>query len=443
MKLIRFLWLALILWAAAGARQAASGTIPLLTLEGPLSPAMAGYLERGIQQAEAQNAPALIVQLNTPGGSLNLMNRMVTDIRASRVPVVVHVTPRGAMAASAGAILTMAGHASAMAPETTIGAASPVGAGGADLGQTIQAKLKNELSAIARSLTEQRSPQAQALAVRMITRAVAVTAGEALAAGLVDFPAESVDELIARLDGFRVTTAAGPQTLRTAGAQPAPFRPNLAEQLLGLLGDPNVVALLLLAGVASLLIELASPGGWVAGFFGVVCLALAAYGFGVLPVNWFGAAFVALAFVLFVLDIKAPTHGALTLAGVFSLGVGVLVLFNTSAPPGFPQVSIPLVAAASLITGGLFFGMLLIGVRAQKLPVLTGVEAIIGLEGTALTDLTPGGQVQAGGERWSAELNGGGSLPKGGRIKVLDVKGLKLFVQPVESETDRRQSLLK
>lgn len=410
--------------------QSSSPLIIVLQAEGPVMPPMKEYIARGIRLAEKEKAEALILQLDTPGGSLATMNQIVENIRGSYVPVIVYVAPRGAMAGSAGTVITLAGHASAMAPETAIGAASPVGSQGEDLGETLEAKTKNILKATVRSLAERRGAEAVALAEQTIEQAEAVSAKEALEIGLVDFIATDVDHLLRQLDGFVVTTSEGEQILVTQGAEVQPVDPLFIERLLGILTNPTVVFLLLTVGVQSLLIELSSPGGWVAGFLGVICLALAAYGLGVLPVNWFGAVFLIMAFVLFLLDIKAPTHGALTAAGVISLIVGSLVLFNTPEIPSFQRVPVPLIILTSIGSGALFFVVMMFAVRAQLTPVRMGLESLTGRVGVARSDLQPNGLVQLGGEQWSAELAPGeGPLVRGEQVEVVGVQGLKLVVR--------------
>jgi membrane-bound serine protease (ClpP class) len=410
--------------------QEETAPILVLTLEGPLTPSMLQYLERGIRHAEESGAEALILQLDTPGGSIELMNNLVQAMRASLTPIVVYVAPSGAIAGSAGTILTLAGHAAAMAPQTAIGAASPVGPQGEELGETIAAKEKNILKATARSLAERRGEGAIALAERTIESADAASASEAYAIGLVDFIAEDLPDLLRQMDGYPVTTTAGEITLETSNAPVESFNPSWIESLLGILTNPNIVFVLLTIGVQALLIELSSPGGWVAGFIGVVCLALAAYGFGVLPVNWFGIIFLIIAFALFILDIKAPTHGALTVAGAASLMVGALVLFNSPGTPQFQRVSVPLVIGVSAITAAVFFGIITFAIRARKVPIRTGHESLIGRLGVARSALTPGGTVQAAGELWPAEAEGDEApIPAGTRIKIVRVEGVRVFVR--------------
>jgi membrane-bound serine protease (ClpP class) len=410
--------------------------VTVLTFDGPLTPAMQQYLERGLKTAEREGAQAVIIQLDTPGGSIDLMNQLVQTMRASPVPVIVYVSPPGAIAGSAGTIITLAGHAAAMAPETAIGAASPVGPQGEDLGETLAAKEKNILKATVRSLGERRGPQAVQIAEQTIESAHAVSASEALQAGLVDFIARDTADLLEQLDGFTVTTRQGDVTLETSGAAATPLAPSWIEQLLGILTNPNLVFLLLTIGVQAIIIELSSPGGWVAGFIGVVCIGLAAYGLGVLPVNWFGLLFLATAFALFILDIKAPTHGALTLAGLGSLIVGALVLFNSPGTPAFQRVSVPLVIIVSLLTAGLFFGILTFALRARKLPIRMGQESLIGRTGVVRVDLSPVGTVQLGGELWTAETadRETGPIAAGTRVQVVSTKGVRLFVRLVEAQ---------
>lgn len=426
---LSLLGLSLVLGQPARA-QTSSPQIVVLTADGPVTPAMAQYLSRGIKIAERQGAEALILQLNTPGGAIDTMNEMEKMILASTVPVIVYVSPSGAMAASAGTIITLAGHASAMAPKTTIGAASPVGSQGEDLGTTLEAKMKNELAATARSLAERRGDTAVALAEDTIMNAAAVSNSEALQSGLIDFIASDLNDLRSQLDGFTVEVAGQQVTLHTANASFETINISFIEEILLIVTDPNIVFLLITIGVQAIIIEISSPGGWVAGFMGVVFLGLATYGLGILPVNYFGLLFIVTSFVLFILDIKAPTHGGLTAAGVGSLIVGALVLFNTPVTPSFQHVSVPLVVGVSVVSGGLFFTIMMIAVRAQHAPIRTGEESIIGRTGVARTELSPKGSVQLGGELWSAELEeDGSSLPVGTRVEVIRVDGLRLIVR--------------
>jgi membrane-bound serine protease (ClpP class) len=319
-----------------------------------------------------------------------------------------------------------------MAPETAIGAASPVGTQGEDLSTTEQAKVTEIMKATVRTLAERRGPQAVALAEATIESAKAVSASEALNAHLVDFIATDVNDLLRQLDGFTVQMADGSRVLHTAGAVQQNLAMSFIEQLLQLLIDPNIVFLLLALGVQALLIELTHPGAWVPAFVGVTSLALAAYGLGILPVNWFGLAFIIMAFVLFIVDIKTPTHGALTVAGVASFIIGALVLFNSPGTPRFQRVSIPLVIFVGVFIGLIFAVILGYALRAQGRPVITGQESLRGKTGIATTDLAPAGQVRAAGELWTAELAAGsGKIRRGDRVEIVEVKGLILQVKKI------------
>jgi len=412
------------LLAAQGAAAQSGHEALVLTADGPLTPALLTYIQRGLTRATQDQAAVVILQLNTPGGSIDLMDNIVDAIRGSSIPVVVFVAPRGAIAGSAGTIITLAGHAAAMAPETAIGAASPVGSQGENLDSTLESKIKEVLKAKVRTLAAQRGDKAIALAEAAIDSAKAATAQEAYAAGLVDFLAADVPDLLRQLDGFTVELNGEKHTLVTHNLAVVELPMNLLEIVLSLLTNPNIVFLLLALGVQAILIELAHPGTWVPGFIGVVALALAFYGMGVLPVNWFGLAFILLAFVLFILDIKAPTHGALTAAGAGSLIIGALVLFNSPGSPDFSRVNVPLVVVTSLTFAAGFAVILIFALRAQRLPVSMGVQRLIGQAGEARTAQS----VQVAGELWSAESEDG-PLEAGQKVEVTAVKGLTLRVR--------------
>lgn len=415
----------------------AQSDVPLalvMTADGPIMPPMLEYIKRGIEVADRRNAEVLVIQLNTPGGSIETMLEIIRAIRASNVPVVVYVAPKNAIAGSAGAMITMAGHASAMAPETSIGASSPISGSGENLTSTAEAKAKEITKASIRPLVTPRGEEALALAESMIDEAKAATADEALKVNLIDFVADDLEDLLQALDGFTVQMSDGPRALNTSDIETSPLNMSFIEQFLLFLTDPNIAFLLLAIGVQAVLIEISSPGGWVAGFIGVVCLTLAVYGMGVLPVNWFGIIFLLTAFVLFILDIKAPTHGALTTAGVASFIIGALVLFNSPGVPQFQRVSVPLVVATGFVIGMFFMVMLVYALRALKVPVSAGIESLIGKMGTARTAVEGNmGQVQLGSELWSAEsADEAESIGKGDKVEVVEVKGLRLKVRKIK-----------
>lgn len=433
MKTVRFWLLTLSLFLLSVTSANAQDDSPLiltLTAEGTVAPAMKEYIRRGIEAAEQQNAELVIIQLNTPGGLISDMEVIVQDIRASQVPVVVYVAPRGGFAGSAGAFITIAGHASAMAPETVIGAASPISGDGTDIPETLERKQKEALRALVRSLAENRPAEAVAVAEEMVETARAISATEALQVGLVDFIADDLDALLLQLNGFTVQMPGGLRTLNTENARVQPFGMSFIEQLLDILVNPNIVFLLLGLGVQAILIEISSPGGWLAGFIGAVCLALGAYGLGILPVNWFGLLILLISFVLFFLELKTPTYGGLTAAGIGTFIVGALVLFNSANVPDFFQVSVPLVIGTGIVTGVMFALLMGLALRAQFVPHSMGQESLAGQVGIAKSKISPHGQVQLNSELWSADLaEGEKPIAAGEQVIVDSVHGVRLKVR--------------
>jgi len=433
---IRPLFLTIILLLAvlpAVVQAQADGSNPVVIVmnsKGAITPVLIDYLERGLSTAQARNAEAIILQLDTPGGSVDVMNEVVQIIRNSEIPVIVYVSPDNAMAGSAGTIITLAGHVAAMAPQTTIGAASPVGSQGEDIDQTMESKVKEILKASVRNLTANRPAEATALAEETIESAIALTVDEALKSGLVDIKARNINDLLSQLNGRQVTVSGISRSLNTENAILVEVNNTFIEQILLMLVNPNLVFLLLSLGIQAILIEISSPGGWVAGFLGVVCILLSIYGLGVLPVNYFGLLFIVLAFVLFILELKTPALGGLTLAGAVSFIAGALILFNSIQVPGFPQVSVPLVIGMGIFIAATFMLVVTVAIRAQRAPIKMGREALIGQKGFVKEALDPIGMVQVGGELWQAELEDGEEhLPANSRVSVTAIEGLRLIVR--------------
>lgn len=407
-----------------------STTALQLTANGAVTPAMADYLERGLKTAAERQTALVILVLNTPGGSIETMNRMVEMIRASSIPVIVYVSPDGAIAGSAGTVITLAGHLSGMAPETAIGAASPVDFQGGDIEQTMSGKIKEILKATSRSLTERRGLEAVQLVNEAIDDARAVSASEALQAGLIDFIARDTTDLLRQADGKEILVLGKVRVLDTRFLQIEPLSTTLVEQALQIATNPNLVFLLLNIGVMAILIELSSPGGWAAGFMGVVFIAVAVYGMGILPVNLFGLVFMIAAFILFALEVKTPTNGALSVVGTISLIVGGLVLFNSPGVPAFQRVSVPLVVGTGILIAASFFFLVSLGLTSRKLPVATGLERLIGKKGYARSDINPSGSVHVAGEIWSADLvQGQPAIHNGEQVRIVHVDGLRLKVK--------------
>ncbi|MFW6184510.1 MAG: NfeD family protein [Chloroflexota bacterium] len=411
-----------------------SGDVLQLTAEGPVTPAMLSYLERGIGEAEQRGVPALVV-LDTPGGGVETTQEIVRLFRNAGVPVIIYVAPSGAQAASAGSIVTLAAHAAGMAPETVIGAASPVGGEGQDIGETMYRKVVEDLKATVRGLAERRGTEAVTLAEEMIEDARAVNADEALDAGLIDSVAPDVASLLDELDGLTVTVQQEEWTLETAGAQTVPYEMNSIEAALHALSNPLLLSILLPLGMTSILIELRSPGGWVAGFIGVLSLGLAFYGLGQLPVNWLGLGLIAVAFVLFMLEVNSPGVGALAIAGSGTMLAGLLVLFNSPGSPEFVRISLPAAVTVTVTTSAIFLFIIGMALRAQRRPASTGKEGLVGKVGRVRKTLVPApagslkyvGSVLVHGEIWRAEADE--AIETDEEVVVVGVQGFTLKVE--------------
>ena len=418
------MWLALLLSMAGGVGAQETRHVETLQIEGPVTPIMLSYIERGIRTAETGGAEALIIKLDTPGGQVDLMSDIVQAILQADVPVVVYVYPQGAYAASAGTLITLAGHVAAMAPDTTIGAASPVGSQGEDLGETMEQKLKEDLKAQARTLASKRGEDAVDWAESAVEEAKAATAQEALELGVIDFVADDMDDLLAQMDGFQVEVNGQEITLETAGATVREQPMSFIEQFLHIITNPTIAFILLTIGINAILFELSSPGGYAAGIVGAICLLLAFYALGVLPVNYTGLILIGLAFILFVVDVKAPTHGVLTAGGVISLIAGALLLFNSP----LYQVSISAIVSVALISGLFFAFAIAKVVQAQKKPPATGRKGMIGELAQVRSILDPDGTVFVKGELWKATAVGG-PIESGEVVEIVAVDGFHLQVK--------------
>jgi membrane-bound serine protease (ClpP class) len=401
----------------------ADGQVLVMEVTGPVTPVMLSFIERGIDEAEASDAEALVMMLNTPGGDVNLTKRIIQTIVAADVPVVVYVAPRGAFAASAGTFITLAGHAAAMAPQTSIGAASPISGQGEEISETLKKKEINILQADIEGLAQRRGEKAVEWAREAVSEARAATAEEALELGVIDFIAADLSDLLNQLDGFNVTVNGQQVTLNTKNAIPQELPMTPVERLLHTITNPNIAFILMTLGINGILFELSSPGGYAAGVVGAICLLLAFYALGVLDVNYTGLIFIVLAIILFIADIKAPTHGVLTVGGIVSFVLGSLILFNSP----FYAVSKSLVISVSLAMGAFFAFIVAKAVAIQRRQATTGVEGLVGAIAVARTELSPRGTVFLKGEWWQAEAEGG-SIQAGEEVQVTAVDGFRLRV---------------
>lgn len=424
----------LALAAPARADSTATPQVSTIRIDGPITPLTADFVDRALGTAENSGAAALLIELDTPGGSVDAMLDIAGRMLGARVPVIVWVGPQGAQAASAGTFVVLAAHAAGMAPHTVIGAASPVGPGGEDLPETMGRKATEDLAAAARSYSDRRGSRAIDWSEKAVRDAASATADEALALGVIDAVAASPRGLLEALDGETVTVAGEPVKLATAGAAIEAIEPGLAERLLDWLAHPAVALLLLTLGVNAILIELSHPGGFVAGIVGVVALALALYSLGVLEANWIGLVFMAAAMALFILDVKAHSLGLLSAAGIGLFITGGVVLFADGVYE-VPWLAIILLAIGS----GLFFAFIVgAAARALRRPPASGAEALIGQTAEVRRALAPRGTVFVAGEWWDAELAeaegapvpDGAAVPVGEMVRIVARDGYTLRVLP-------------
>jgi membrane-bound serine protease (ClpP class) len=424
---IAFIALAL-LATACSSSPSDSDKVHVLTWDGDVNPVMERYIDRGIDAAEKANAPAVVIRLDTPGGLGASMQDIVQRIEASQVPVMVYVSPAGARAASAGTFITMAGQVAAMAPNTSIGAATPINSDGSDIEGALGRKVTNDSVSFGRGVAELRGRNAD-WAESAIRDATSATETQAVEQDVVDFVATSVDDLLQKADGMQVQVAEAngdltTVTIHTAGVATTNDDVSLFEQLLYYLADPNIAFLLLSLGGLALVIELWTPGFGV-GIFGVIALALAYFSLGSLPVNWAGVGLILFGIALMAAELHAPGFGALGVGGIAALIIGGLILTG-SGDAGY-QVSRYLVIGTGVVLGALLLMIAAAIVSFRRMPA-TQAPQLLGSAGVARTELVPGGIVLVNGERWNATAEEG-HLEEGARVLVTSVDGLSVTVK--------------
>ncbi len=424
LRIILFAGLVLIALTSLAA-QAASPEIVVLQVKGTVNPVLVDYIKRGIDRAESDNALACIIQLDTPGGLDTAMRDIVQEILNSRVPVVVYVSPSGARAASAGAFITISAHIAAMAPNTAIGAASPVAIGGQEIPGTEQQKIINDAAAYIRGLAETRGRNAE-WAEKAVRQAVSATEQEALQLKVIDMVAPDLDALISQLDGRQVKLLGGTVvTLHTSDAAVNIIEMNAVENFLHTIADPNIAYILLSVGMLAIIAEIFSPGLVFPGVTGGICLALAFYALGMLSANIAGILLIILAFGLFVAEAFTPGFGALTAGGIAALVIGSLILFK-GGPPEM-QVDPGLIATVAVLVAAFVAFAVWRIVKVHRRQATTGREELIGKTVVVREALEPEGMVFLEGELWHAESESGPVKPKE-EVVITRVDGLKLYV---------------
>ncbi len=399
-----------------------AGEIWVAQVSGIIDPALSGYLVKTMQQAADAKAAALVIEIDTPGGLDISMRDIIQGELDSAVPVIFYVYPQGSRAASAGVYILMGADVAAMAPQTNLGAATPVSLGD-DMDATMRAKVTNDAAAYIRGLAGSHGRNA-AWAEQAVRESVSLTADEALSQHVVDFVAPDLPSLLRAVDGY-VTVPKG-ITLHTAQAPIHETHMGWVQRFLHAIANPNIAYVLMTIGLLGIIIEFATPGVGASGIAGVIALLLGFYSFQILPVSLVGVALVVLAMALFLAEIKIQSHGILGIGGAAALIGGGALLYNTSAP--FLKVSWPVLLIAALFVVGFFTIVVRAAARAMRRPHATGMESLAGTRGVALSPLAPEGQVKVRGEVWKARAEGD-ALVKDDPIEVVRSEGLTLVVR--------------
>jgi membrane-bound serine protease (ClpP class) len=405
--------------------QEANPTIYVLHAEGTVNPVLADYIERGIEQAEEDNATACIIRLDTPGGLLDSTEKIVISIMNANVPIVVYVSPKGAWAASAGVFVTLSAHIAAMTPGTTIGAAHPVSAGDEELSEEEMEKVTSFAAKWLQTIAEDRGRNMEE-AQLAVTESKSFSDVEALDYNLIDLRADTLESLISQIDGWQVTMADGSTvTITTQGATTQDINMTAVEGFLLAISDPNIAYILLSLAILGIMVEIFNPGLIFPGIVGAIFGLLAFYSLGMLPVNIAGILLIVLAFGLFIAEAFTPTFGLLTAGGLTSLIIGSLILFKEGGP--LFQVDIALIVIVAVLFAAFIAFVVNRVVVAHRRQATTGREELLGKTAVVRTALSPEGTVLFEGEIWTAILDQGRAEPRE-EVIIKRFDGLKLYV---------------
>jgi membrane-bound serine protease (ClpP class) len=425
MKSIRFIIaLSLFLFLFPGKGLAGENEIYVIKVSGSINPAVAEFLEKGISKASADEVSCIIVEMDTPGGLAESMREIVKAIFASKVPVVVYVAPSGARAASAGVMITMAADIAAMAPGTNIGAAHPVGAGGKEIDGAMSDKVVNDMVASAKSIAAKRGRNAEWVE-KAIRKSVSVTETEALKGNIIDIVAKDLDDLIRQINGRKIE---GKGVLRLDKAKKTVLKEGLRTKILKTISDPNIAYILLMIGLAGLYFELSHPGAILPGVVGGISIILAFFAMQTIPINYAGFLLILLALVFFIMEMKITSYGLLSIAGITSLLLGSLMLFDSNGTDmrlswGVLLPTIIMVSGFFVVISGLVF-------KSHLSKPKTGARGLVGEIGVVKEALMPEGRVFVHGELWNATSKD--PIETGAKVRVVNVVSLVLEVEAVE-----------
>lgn len=456
------------------------GSVRVITIDDDIiNPVAAEYIKDAIQKAERDGAECLVIRLDTPGGLLSSTRTIVKDILNADVPIVVYVAPSGARAGSAGLFITLASNIAAMAPSTNIGAAHPVDLGGGgeswreamkqlekklkeierrqeetkpplpepgesepepeseeaeeigedkedeeSTGSTMGDKIMNDTLAWTRGIARLRGRNEE-WAVEAVTKSSSITETEALEKNVIDLVVKDLDELLEKIDGREVETASGIITLHTKKARIIGQDMTTRQKILMTISNPNIAYILMMLGFFGLLFEVTHPGIGFPGVAGAICLILAFYSFQTLPVNYAGVLLIALALILFVAEAKVVSYGLLTVGGLVCMTLGSLMLIDS--PYQFMRVSTGVIIPMVLTTAAVAVFLVTLVIRAHSRRSVVGREGMLGLVGTAETDVLAEGKVFVHGEIWNARSPN--PVSKGDGVKVVGVEGMTVIVE--------------
>ena len=406
--------------AFTSSASAATPRVLAIHFDADVNPVTQNYLCDNLSRAAKDGYTAAVIVLNTPGGLLQSKDKIVLCELNAKLPVLVWVGPNGATAGSAGVWIAQAADFLGMAPQTNIGSSTPIDSGGANIGSDLRRKLINHEAATLRALAQShgRNVDWADRAVRVATNA---TAREALQMHVIDAVAPTLPSLLEQADG--VKTKPRGYTLHLAGAQIHHVHLGFFTRLLNTLIDPNILPLLFLAGLAGIGFEIFHPGVVLPGALGAVALVTALFGFSVIPISWGGLLLMLLGVALLVIDVHVTTHGALTVAGLISLAVGSIMLFQNA--PGY-HTSKPLVIGVAVGLGAVWVFALSKALQVRRSPVEVGPQLIAGSVG----EVRENGLVYVNGELWQARAAHGEELHRGDRVRVESLDGLVLTVRP-------------